>query len=201
MTKFFTSDLHFQHVNLCKGVSNWPDKSRCRDFSNTDEMDAAILDSINNKVGPGDELYILGDFCFGNKTKIPSFVNRINCNNLHLIYGNHDDAIISNVDYQKLFASTQHYKEVKIHVDNRKMGLVLFHYCINGVWNKAGKGYCHLFGHSHGSFPVSCVRGKAFDVGWDVWGEPLSDREVMKHMDSLSDFEPIDHHTERTSYY
>lgn len=162
-------------------------------------MNDAVIDSINDAVGPNDTLYMLGDFAFGNSREIPSLRSRIKCNNIALIYGNHDKAIRQSMDYRNLFVSCKDYDEIHIaDADGGSHGLVLFHYYIGGVWNNAGKpgsrGYYHLFGHSHGSLLDSYLHGKCFDIGWDVWQRPLSEYEVCIEMDKRPEFGPIDHH-------
>lgn len=50
---FFTSDLHFGHKNVIHF-----DK---RPFFTLDEMDKILIENWNNKVKPGDLVYVLGD--------------------------------------------------------------------------------------------------------------------------------------------
>lgn len=205
--KWFTSDLHLNHKNICHGVSEWEGKRGTRDFNNLDEMNSAILDSINSRVAESDTLYILGDFAFGDKSLIPTWRQKINCDDVRLLYGNHDHAIeksfqacFNNMNGQR--GNLTHYGET--HIKDRagkKHGVVMFHYNIGGVWNKAGSGYFHLFGHSHGSMPKSEVRGKAFDIGWDVFQRPLNEHQVCDMMEQLGNNPKLDHHDQNTSFY
>jgi len=204
--KWFTSDLHLNHKNICLGISEWDDRSSCRNFDNLHDMNGAIIKSINDAVNPGDILYILGDFAFGDKSFIPFWRGAIDCADVRFLYGNHDQAIkkdhqgmFNNMDGQK--GNLGHYGEttIKDYV-GRKRGLIMFHYYIGGVWNKVGKGYGHIFGHSHGSFPKEAIHGKAFDIGWDVWRRPLNEEEVCDELNKLYDKEWADHHTDKTSY-
>lgn len=201
--KWFTSDLHLNHVNLCRGTTKWDvdnQHNAVRDFDTVPEMNDAVINSINDNVDKDDTLYILGDFAFGVKSEIPRHRLRINCENIHFIYGNHDHALQDR--YQGFFTSCKHYDEVVIRDKNgRKQGLVLFHYYIGGVWNNVGRGVGHLFGHSHGSLPLDHIVGKAFDVGWDVWKKPLNEHEVCDHLATLGqNVKWLDHHTDKTSY-
>ncbi len=50
----YISDLHFGHTNILK-FDNRP-------FSNTEEMEASLIENWNNTVLAGDTTYILGDF-------------------------------------------------------------------------------------------------------------------------------------------
>ena len=64
---FVTSDTHYGHKNICRGVTAWrlPDGSipidQTRDFETMDEMNDAIINNINSVVGQDDVLIHLGD--------------------------------------------------------------------------------------------------------------------------------------------
>lgn len=193
--KYFTSDLHFNHTNICgPDVSSW--SSGYRDFKSVGEMNNAILDSINDVVGQGDELWILGDFAFGDKSQIPALRAMINCDNVHLVYGNHDQAIERNRDYQKLFSSVQYYKELYISNGVNRLRAILFHYSLR-VWNKSHHGSAMLFAHSHGTLDVTGC-GRTMDVGWCVHRRPLSEVELYNTMIDMPIVE-VDHHNTNTA--
>ena len=95
---WFTSDTHYNHKNLCKGVTEW-DKSRkgnIRNFEDLDEMNSELVFNINSKVKEGDILFHFGDWSFGGIEQIWEFRKRINCQNIYLFFGNHDHHIINN---------------------------------------------------------------------------------------------------------
>ncbi len=93
---WITSDTHYGHKNICRGVTEWrmPDgsvpESQTRPYDTIDKMNAAIVDNINNVVGQDDTLIHLGDWSFGGFENIEEFYNRLICKNIHLILGNHD---------------------------------------------------------------------------------------------------------------
>ena len=58
---WFTSDTHFSHSNIVKGVSNWENKESCRDFKTVREMNHLLICNFNEVIGTDDELYHLGD--------------------------------------------------------------------------------------------------------------------------------------------
>lgn len=110
---WFTSDTHFSHKNIVRGVSDWLDKSKCaiqfaskeaedkywlkqlnatRDFATVEDHDEYILNQINKYVKPTDTLYHLGDWGmgFGWKEKFPELRARINCQTIRTVPGNHD---------------------------------------------------------------------------------------------------------------
>lgn len=204
---WLTSDTHFNHKNICRGVSTWEGKKGTRDFETVEEMNEAIIKSINDNVRAQDILIHAGDFAFGDKSQIPHWRRRIRCEDVRFIYGNHDHAIRSNRDFQRLFNNLSgdrgHLTDcgmVSLHDESgEKHPTFFFHYCVNGVWEGAHKGWFHAFGHSHGSFPKELIRGRAEDIGWDVFKRPISEHEFCEHMLALPVFQPIDHHNENTN--
>jgi len=96
---FFTSDTHFGHKNICRGVSEWDASrgwdslDRRRDFDTLDQMNDAIVNNINAVVGQDDTLVHLGDWSFGGYENIAKFRSRLFVKNIILVYGNHDHHI------------------------------------------------------------------------------------------------------------
>ena len=43
---WFTSDTHYNHKNLVKGISRWEDKSGCSDFATKEEMNELLIKNI-----------------------------------------------------------------------------------------------------------------------------------------------------------
>lgn len=92
---YFSSDFHGYHANICRGTSSWDDKNNnCRDFDTIEEMNQAIIESINSVVGEDDILYHLGDWSFGGWENIWHLRKQIKCKNIIQICGNHDSHII-----------------------------------------------------------------------------------------------------------
>lgn len=80
--KYFTSDLHVNHLNVINYCN--------RPYKDCEEMNQAIVNSINNRVWrPDDELYVLGDFSLNPKW-VEWALPQLTCKNIHLIVGNHD---------------------------------------------------------------------------------------------------------------
>jgi len=146
-----TSDTHYSHTNICRGITNWrlpngdiPEK-QTRDFLTLDKMNSAIVNNINEVVGQYDVLIHFGDWSFGGFEKIEEFRNRLIVQEIHLIYGNHDHFQVNNRDnIQNLFRTTQWFLQLNY------MGETIecMHYPI-ASWNSLNKGRIHLHGHSH----------------------------------------------------
>lgn len=77
---YFTADLHLGHENIIHHCS--------RPFRTVEEMDRALIDAWNKRVGPEDTVYILGDLMFS--CKDPAGYLRQLAGKKHLILGNHD---------------------------------------------------------------------------------------------------------------
>ena len=191
---FFTSDTHYHHTNICRGISNWPDGEHTRDYNTLDEMNNVIVNSINLNVMENDILFHLGDWSFGGFEKVEEFRNRIVCKNIHLILGNHDHHIERNKgNIKSLFSSVHEYLDLEI--DDYRF--ILMHYPI-ASWNNMNKGVIHLHGHVHLPPDKKISKGKAMDVGMDG-----NNMELYSLMDiiNIMDKQPIaklslpqDHH-------
>lgn len=152
MTIWFTSDLHFNHRNICK-YSNRP-------FSSVKEMNEVLIQNWNRMVRPEDSIWHLGDFAFGPISFTKKILECLN-GEINLIYGNHDQEIIKHLDVIcNDIKTAQYYKEFTYN----KQKFILFHYGMR-VWNSSHHGSIMLHGHSHGSLPP---HGKSVDVGVDA---------------------------------
>ena len=164
---FIISDTHYSHKNIVRGVTNWrtpegeiPTKST-RDFDTIEQMNEALVRNINAVVGHYDTLIHLGDFSFGGFENVEKFLNRLVCQNIHLVLGNHDHHIKYNREgIQDRFLSVQQYLEVKI----KDEYFVLCHYPLQS-WHGLSKGVIHLHGHVHLNPKNKFGNGKKMDVG------------------------------------
>ncbi len=176
MTKtWFTADTHFGHANIIKHCA--------RPFESVGEMDAAIAANWNAVVQPDEDVWHLGDFAFRSAASPEIFLRRLN-GRKHLVWGNHDS---EQSRASKLWASSQPYAEVK--ADGVR--LVLLHYGMR-VWPGSGRGALHLYGHSHGRLPGD---RQCCDAGVDCWGfRPVGLDEIRRHLETLPERHPVDHH-------
>ena len=80
---WFTADLHLGDTNILHDMD--------RPFDSVEEMNRKVIDAINECVAADDRLYILGDFTY--RLPLAEAVRlreRIECQNVTLIRGNHD---------------------------------------------------------------------------------------------------------------
>lgn len=228
---WFTSDTHFGHGNIIKYCNRpflappdkkaleenggkWHDGSWKGEFASDHRMSQTaiymmndeLIENINDYVKPEDTLWHLGDVLFAQKheyvEKAYGCMSRINCKNVHLIWGNHDHRGAKDRKGRSLatyFKSVQDMAE--IHVNKQR--IVLCHYAM-AVWNKSHRGAWHLYGHSHAGAEDWLAKAmgsgrRSMDVGVDninkLLGKyrPISFDEVKRIMDK-KDGHSIDHH-------
>jgi len=198
-----TSDTHYSHTNICRGITNWrlpngdvPDK-QTRPFETLDKMNASIVNNINEVVGQDDMLIHFGDWSFGGFENIEELRNRIICKEIHLIFGNHDHHIVNNRDgCQKHFASSQWFLQINYLGET----LECMHYPISS-WNGLNKGRIHLHGHCHLPNHKKFGNGRRMDIGMDGNPEfaPYDLRMVINDMKKRpigSELGVDDHHVD-----
>ena len=175
---FYCSDPHHSHKNLIKSLSSWSSGAH-RDFKSVDEHNNTLVNNINKTVGQDDVLLMMGDVAFGGFENIKKFMDRIVCNEVHLILGNHDKHIKFNRDnINNCFTSVNNYLEIMVDDDT----FVLFHYPIR-EWEACHKGWYHLYGHQH-NLPAdrfSNGNNRSMDCGFDGHPEfrPYSHAEIL----------------------
>lgn len=203
---WITSDTHYSHTNICRGVTNWrmPDGSipekQTRNFETLDKMNSTIVNNINEVVGQDDVLIHLGDWSFGGFENIEEFYNRLVCKNIHLVLGNHDHHIDRNRDnIRRLFKSVSWFEQFEF------MGETIecCHYPISS-WNGLRKGRVHLHGHCHLPHNLKISNGRRMDVGMDgnLDFAPYNLHEVIKMLkkkDIGSEMAELDHHLDNIS--
>ena len=164
-----TSDTHYGHKNICRGVTDWRTSNglipitNTRDFQTIEQMNESIVNNINNLVAQDDVLIHLGDWSFGGFDNIKKFYDRLVCKNIHLVLGNHDHHIKNNRDnIQELFLTVSDYQTLLI--GNHEFRIM--HYPISS-WDGLNKGVMHLHGHCHLPTERRFGKGRRIDVGID----------------------------------
>ena len=219
---WITSDTHYAHKNICRGVSNWISSvkddfesgkitpieykekmesliKQTRPFNTIEEMNETIIKNINDNVDQDDTLIHLGDWSFGGFENIQKLRDRIICKNIHLILGNHDHHIKNNREGVKtLFKSVSQYNEVEYMGET----IVVMHYPITS-WDGLRKGRIHLHGHCHLPNDMKISKnGRRMDVGIDGNEnfKPYLLKDCIKILKKLpigSELGAVDHHTDR----
>lgn len=206
---WFTSDTHYSHSNLVRGVTNWRDVdgnvplNQVRDFDTVEEMNDLMVENINANVESNDWLIHLGDWSFGGYDRVKEFRDKINCKNIVLILGNHDHHIQRdkhNGPLRKMFNHIAHYEELSISRGNNedKNKIILCHYPIIS-WNNMHHGAYMLHGHQHLKGDAKFGQGRRMDVGLcgtdDAGFRPYHIDEIMELLKARTLILPEnDHH-------
>ena len=161
-----------------------------RPFANVEEMNEALIKNWNDRVKPGEVIYVIGDFALvKSPQEVMAFTKRLNGQKF-LIQGNHDRFAKQKRDDNYGFVKIIPYHEIK--VDHQKV--VMCHYAFK-TWNGSHRGSWNLHGHSHGTLPRD-MNARQLDVGVDCQNyRPISFEEVAVEMAKVT-FKPVDHHEE-----
>ena len=130
---FLTSDTHFGHAGVCRFTRN-DGCTPLRPWDDASEMDEAMVKAWNDRVGPKDKVYHLGDVVINRKAL--ATMARLNGDKV-LIRGNHD--IFQDVEYRKYFRELRAY-----HVMN---GMILSHIPVHP--ESLGRFGVNIHGHTH----------------------------------------------------
>lgn len=163
---YFTADPHFGHQNIISFAN--------RPFESVTEMNAVLIQNINDRCSRNDFLFMLGDIAFHMPKEQTEDILSSLIPKLVLIRGNHDREYDS-----RLFVEVKDYMELKVY--HRKV--VLCHYPF-AEWNGMLRGAIHLHGHQHNQKDYNenmreqgCLR---YDVGIDANAFfPVSARDIF----------------------
>jgi calcineurin-like phosphoesterase family protein len=175
---WFTSDLHFGH----KSVLYFHPERREAAGITLEELqednkaaiikhDEWLIEKWNKTISKEDFVYILGDFCLGNKEYTEKILNRLRGRKF-LIKGNHDKSCQGLEHYfqwvgdikEAKFSHNQ-YKFIK---EGETFAVEMCHFPMFS-WNRRPHGTSHLHGHCHGSIDEynDTSNELRIDVGFD----------------------------------
>lgn len=120
-------------------------------------MNETIIHNFNNVVLNTDTCYMLGDFALCPSTQIKVFRNRLNCENIILIKGNHDR---HSATFYKRIGFQEVYKRLEITINDIKC--ILTHKPPEIIDPEV----LHLVGHVHNNW---VMKFNIINVGVDVW--------------------------------
>lgn len=91
MERWFTSDQHFDHVNIISFCD--------RPFTSVEQMNDEIINRWNSVVGDDDIVYVLGDFAMGHRGVSVPYAEKLKGTKF-LVPGNHDAVWSGNPEKQ-----------------------------------------------------------------------------------------------------
>lgn len=175
--KFYMADTHFGHPAILRS------QPATRSFETVEDMDAAIIERVNERVEKEDILFILGDFAFSRDHAYLQHVFHALRGRKVLVLGNHD---VDNRGCLKKGIAALPWDAPPMQAMETKDGpngarVWLSHYA-HRAWPAQHYGSYHFYGHSHGALPSV---GRSRDVGIDVpdmgFG-PLSFEDLTEEM-------------------
>lgn len=207
---WFTSDTHFGHGNIIKycgrpffnknelGIyldgrkknASSEEKNALYQMKLSSASLAAhdefLIENWNRHVKPRDKVIHLGDFAFGNSTRLNEIRDKLN-GSISLIIGNHDKNLKAN--FKTRFEWVDTYREISIQDGNNLQRIVLCHYAFK-TWNNINNGVWDLYGHSHGNL---CEDNLIFaiDVGVDAIAKRLSGKLFPDDLPTPENYRPI----------
>lgn len=170
MANWFTADLHLGHERILAACS--------RPQASLLEMERDILERIKARVGPEDDLWIVGDFSIGklahqHRTRVAALFAEIP-GRRHLIVGNHDLEWVQDLAWDS--------KADLADIQTEEGRAFLCHYPLI-TFPGARRGTLHLFGHVHHNWAGS---RHAVNVGVDQFDfRPVSISEARARAETL----------------
>ena len=156
MAHWYTADLHFGHENIIRLCD--------RPFGDSGQMDAIMMENLRTCVESGDDLWIVGDFAFGKRSKdtvwLQELFDQLPGTRKHLIIGNHDSLETQALPWDSL----SNLAEVK-DGPRKSPPNTLCHYPMV-TWNRSRLGALQLFGHVHNNWAGT---RNSINVGVDLW--------------------------------
>lgn len=143
---YYTSDLHFCHKNILTfDARPWLDISA---------MEDDMIYLWNQKITDDDDVYILGDFCWGNagnwRRVLPQLKGR-----KHLIIGNHDLRGQFSDDIVAMFAEPPvPYKVIK----DGEYYVLMSHYPMISYHHDTNPNTLMFYGHVHNTKEAQVVK-------------------------------------------
>jgi len=200
MTTWFTSDLHFGHVNILTYEPSRYEYLGLSTGATTDDMNEAIVDLWNRQVAPGDHVVVVGDVCMGRVNETIKYVHRLN-GTRELIMGNHDrphpimfrslgktDAWIAEYEAAGFeFMACEDLRDIGL---NRPVHVCHFPYEGDhtdteryGAYRPHNSGQPLIHGHVHGLW---ATKGPQYNVGIDAWfGEFQTPEKIAAYFRSI----------------
>ena len=131
---YYISDTHFGHENIIRFCD--------RPFSSADEMDRALVENWNARVGADDHVWHLGDFSYKDGGRAKALLEKLN-GRKHLIVGNHDHkSVLKQVEPGDYFETVE-YAASRLDDKNRRIWMC--HYPLAAP----PKHFWMLYGHIH----------------------------------------------------
>lgn len=199
---YIASDFHLGHkrdfIYKPRGYNDY--------YTHTND----ILLTVNNTIATTDILLYIGDFCLNTSIEeCYTYLNRINCQTIYMLWGNHNSRVseiytqqlkeqygVADVEIYPLKYKNVIFVGDYLEVTYKHQDYICCHYPIKS-WNNISHGSIMCHGHCHGNIKDHLIEtdvcGKIIDVSWDVFKKPMKLTEIKAICDKKSLYSP-DHH-------
>ena len=157
---WFCGDLHFSHPSVLyfhpkrrEAAGITLEELQADKHAAIKKHDDWLINLWNKTIAKSDNVYILGDFCLGNKARTEEILNKLH-GKKYLILGNHDKSCKG---LERYFEWVGDIKEVKFThnqyefiKEGETFAVEMCHFPMLS-WNRRPHGTCHLHGHCHNS--------------------------------------------------
>jgi calcineurin-like phosphoesterase family protein len=185
--RYWTSDWHLGHINIIRYSE--------RPFDDVETMNRSIIDSMNERLGADDELWLLGDYAMGKIADTLPLIGLVHGYKV-LVAGNHDRCWIGHGEQSANWKSR--YEEAGFdrilqgpqvtEIEGRKVKVHHFPYRGDShdedrfvPYRPIDSGDVLIHGHVHRSWRVS---ERQYNVGVDAWGgKCVSDVQLSELID------------------
>ncbi|MBO4219167.1 MAG: metallophosphoesterase family protein [Erysipelotrichaceae bacterium] len=143
--KYYISDPHFHH-RFCEDMDH-------RGFETMFEMHEYMIRKWNERVTDDDDVFVVGDFSFGNGRETWEILNRLR-GKITLVEGNHDGFYLDDREFTDTFENVAVYYEIR----DGSREVILCHYPMpfyNHQYRRDREGQpltYMLYGHIHNTF-------------------------------------------------
>lgn len=195
---WFTSDLHFYHLN----VNKYSDRPCNKEGLTKDEMNEWLINQLNSFIGKDDTVKHLGDFAFvkeGQVNKIVPILEQLN-GNWEFILGNHDDeeTLIKTCKIVNDKLGTNHKVLGWYAIEKHKGKKFIMNHFPFRFWQDSRHGSINVHGHEHGAGLKNGLElPNQIDVGIDAI-EDFKPLRVQEVIDLVAERNPeglhVDHH-------
>lgn len=209
MFKFFNSPQNKVHIVSDPHIGHDRDFIlNPRGYENVYQHDNESVSIWNDRVGPDDTVFCLGDVIFGKDAEVRFYewLKQVNFRHLYVMSGNHDSGYrqtrkrlgqqfdMDGNGGKNVYFIPNYYE---ISVDSQQ--IILCHYPIIS-WNGMSHGSWMIHGHCHNNLvgkPIGDLlySGKCLDVGIEAFHGPVSFDELKKILDERP-IVSFDHHVE-----
>lgn len=142
--KFYIADTHFGHKNILSFDG--------RPWFDMTSMEEDMIYLWNKKVRHCDEVYILGDFCFGDVDDWRRILSRLHGKKF-LIKGNHDLKQIPG-DVSRMFVEVSSFKEIH----DGEYHVIMSHYPMMCYKHDSSQFALMLYGHVHNTIEFKALK-------------------------------------------